>query len=226
MALYPDTNPSAGDEVKDLVGKLLQSFNTSATNAVKYVAQTLTTGQKNQAKTNIGIGTAGSLDVGTTANTVMAGDDSRVTRFVYDVAAADQTVNGSATPVDSEIAIPLTVGKWFLDIMMVFDTPTTPGARACFTFDGTIAILSGTTYHEFDNTIGAYGLFPSVGTNWIGAGNATTRAGAVTSIVLRVRATYNVTVAGTLTLQFAQSVSNASNTVLKAGSNIQAAKLA
>ncbi len=71
--------------------------------AVRYdEVQTLDAGEQLQARDNIGLGDSATRDVGTTAGTVAAGDDSRFGTSAAGIAAAVHAATSKATPVDAD----------------------------------------------------------------------------------------------------------------------------
>jgi hypothetical protein len=79
-------------------------------------AQTLTSGEKAQAQSNMGLGNSATRNVGTTAGTVAAGDDSRFSDVpAASLAATIHAATSKATPVDAdELPLSDSAASWGL----------------------------------------------------------------------------------------------------------------
>jgi hypothetical protein len=151
--------------------------------------------------------------------------DSAVSRVLGDARykaqhsrrATDQTFTQSnVTPQDTGIEVALAVGTYRVEMFTNWTFTGTEGCRLKLAFSGTMAASGGSIYYTGGGTISSYS--PVSLTSGIDGYTADiTRTGvSTTQIVTNV--VYTVTVAGTLKIQGAQSVSGATNTILKAGS--------
>lgn len=136
----------------------------------------------------------------------------------YSSVNSDVGVTSSVTPVDSGAAIPLAVGVYEIELFVYSTHNSTGGLRVHTAFAAAGAMTLKSSQLEHGANGGTLVAFAAANE---GYQNDFTRSGSADSFV-KIRAIYDVTTAGTLKLQFAQSVSNGAASTIKAGSFIRA----
>lgn len=169
-------------------------------------------------------------------NQVASDDDSVMTRllcdtrygsppFLFEQIVADGTpVTSSTALVDSLLTIDLPEGIWEVSLWAPFTTAATPGAKAALTFTGTITPIGG--YAEVGSNAAAPVRTQVIATTGNEGYNGAMSSTGQSTAHFATKVIYEVTTTGTLTLQYAQQVSNASATTLKSGAYFKAQKVA
>jgi hypothetical protein len=151
--------------------------------------------------------------------------DGRYPQKAYANLNADtEGVTASATPVDSGLEVALGVGTWQVKIFANETHSAAGGIRLKTIFSGTIATQGGIVDRGNGGVVG--GRSSITGTSGADGLSADLTYTGATSSNHIIDVVYDVTVAGTFKLQYAQSTSDATATVLKKGTHIIALRIA
>lgn len=138
------------------------------------------------------------------------------------IQSADVTKNANTTFADlTGLSVTVVAGKTYIVRAVLFATLSVAGG-AKFQFGGTCTVTSGLAQiHAIEAANNATVIFAAKSTPKTLAGFQGTGSGPGTDMTFFIDATIVINAGGTLTLQFAQQVSNASNCIIKAASMME-----
>jgi hypothetical protein len=128
---------------------------------------------------------------------------------------------------DPHLVVPLSVGTWAVDgyISAWATTSGAGGFKSTLAFSGTSTSASTIAFGQLNSTF-ASASAATLGINYITAATLRTGTGVAPADWLRYTGTITVSVAGNLSLQWAQEASNANNTNVGIGSYLSCTKVA
>lgn len=134
-------------------------------------------------------------------------------RPVFARKTSDETVNGSAAlQDDNELTVAVEASAtYLLELHLIQNSGATPGFKLSFSIPTGATWVSGSYNAGSSVANEQFGVMPLVGLSGI------TGAGANSLLIVRSLITISTT-AGSVTLQWAQNTSNASDTIVRSGS--------
>jgi len=165
------------------------------------------------------------------ATNQMGLNDGSVNRFrdLLAIKAANETVNGSAT-LQNDDALVLTVvasAKYILDAYVIYDSGTTPDFKCAWvgpsgaTLQWSVGGLAAASSAVSGSVVLAVAAIGDAGVQAVGGAGAGTPVAAIIRGLLTVSTT-----AGTLQFRWAQNTSDASDTIVVAGSYMRLTRVA